>query len=846
MDLGKTFDVFISYKSIDKHWVARLRDELQQRGLKVWLDQDQIRPGDLFVDALENGLESSRSVALIVSPEAMASGWVREEYSRALSLAQSSDQPLQLIPVLLRDSELPGFLANRNFVDFRDEALFNDSLERLIWGITGEKPILADRSKNNLPVIRKSLQIVSLTAIERDPFPILDIKLLNRDSVAALIHRMELVVVSSKIHVREISTSPPLTVSHIYHILIDSVNPKSTARDLSFVVQPGSADRFHLVVGAIPGYLSGIVDESTVYIDGESAEVLEASGTKKIAWSAYKPSAVEVVARLRLIFNSSEIVESDTFGLLIRVDDHFKQDNASEIFDNSTFVNQVSQLSEAKATESVEILGYLDLEEAGKQRAEQVLFKKMKTNHIPTLVESASALAQIGHIEGLHWLINAATSGESELWLRIMTIRTLIRMGHHDREVYTSLMKSGSIPVQLEVLRTLGYLGEKSVDQDLVSLHERIDEVVAVSFDTYAHYGASERAKSMEYLYAAKRNRELEEIVRSLGSTGSKSAFDVIGEILQDELTYRELSYYLLITCIEVLGYIGGEQAARLLKHLSGKLSLLLIPSRRVEQALQLAQEAVETGAYRPLYGKSAKLTIPVDYSFLIYAREQDDFHNSFVKLNAQETDDSVTYWIREDMFDVVNEVKQRYPEAEISGSHFHNAIPDFFIAGEWRKHPRLVGRFHPEYPDDLEVMVHDGGPRISTRRPEIVWVRVTTQDDNIFEGRVLNQPHQLLTVKEGDTICFLAPEGGKYPILVTDQYLEERQNWIIEPCNKCGLSELFDPPSEIIKRSFQLIPGVEDIPAFTTFCGACGGTLLVSRKSTDDDEVRGAQVQVI
>lgn len=27
----------------------------------------------------------------------------------------------------------------------------------------------------------------------------------------------------------------------------------------------------------------------------------------------------------------------------------------------------------------------------------------------------------------------------------------------------------------------------------------------------------------------------------------------------------------------------------------------------------------------------------------------------------------------------------------------------------EWRKHPRLINLLHPDYPDDLQVVVHDG-----------------------------------------------------------------------------------------------------------------------------------------
>ena len=135
-----TFDVFLSHSSVDQLWVIQLKDALQRYGVSVWLDQDEIRPGDLFVKALEAGLEQSRAVALIISPEAIASGWVEEEYARAMSLAQNKQRALRLIPVLLRDATAPGFLQSRHRVDFRDERAYAQKVWELAWGITGQKP----------------------------------------------------------------------------------------------------------------------------------------------------------------------------------------------------------------------------------------------------------------------------------------------------------------------------------------------------------------------------------------------------------------------------------------------------------------------------------------------------------------------------------------------------------------------------------------------------------------------------------------------------------------------------------------------------------------------------------
>jgi hypothetical protein len=143
---------------------------------------------------------------------------------------------------------------------------------------------------------------------------------------------------------------------------------------------------------------------------------------------------------------------------------------------------------------------------------------------------------------------------------------------------------------------------------------------------------------------------------------------------------------------------------------------------------------------------------------------------------------------------------------------------------GIWRQHPSLRGRFHPESPDDLQVVVHDGGPRMSEHPAELVWVRVTGVEGEVFCARLLNQPHNLQSVRLGDTIQFLVPTGGKHPVMVTEKYLRERANWIVHPCRKCGLSELFDAPSDLISKIFPDIPADAELSMFTTFCPLCGG----------------------
>lgn len=149
-----------------------------------------------------------------------------------------------------------------------------------------------------------------------------------------------------------------------------------------------------------------------------------------------------------------------------------------------------------------------------------------------------------------------------------------------------------------------------------------------------------------------------------------------------------------------------------------------------------------------------------------------------------------------------------------------------------WREHPQLVGRFHPECPDDLQVVIHDGGPRLSEHPPECVWVRVVGGERSVFQGQVLNAPCHLKSVLQGDLIRFVVPEGSEHALMVTDRYLSERTDWTIHPCRTCGLAELYDAPSDLIRVVFPDVPDGVTTNGFSAICPACGGIQVVQHKS--------------
>jgi TIR domain len=74
-----THDVFLSHSAKDKAAVGELAARLQRDGVRVWVDEEQIKPGDSIPAKIEEGLEHSRVLVLRMSAHAFGSDWAQLE-----------------------------------------------------------------------------------------------------------------------------------------------------------------------------------------------------------------------------------------------------------------------------------------------------------------------------------------------------------------------------------------------------------------------------------------------------------------------------------------------------------------------------------------------------------------------------------------------------------------------------------------------------------------------------------------------------------------------------------------------------------------------------------------------
>jgi len=135
------FDVFLSHNSQDKPYVDAIATWLRTQNMRVWYDKWELRPGMPWQQELEQGILNSIAVIIFIGKSGLGT-WHEPEMRAAIS--ESMKRQCPVIPVLLPgcpdDVEIPLFLQDRTWVDFRKGLDNEEARGKLVWGITGHNP----------------------------------------------------------------------------------------------------------------------------------------------------------------------------------------------------------------------------------------------------------------------------------------------------------------------------------------------------------------------------------------------------------------------------------------------------------------------------------------------------------------------------------------------------------------------------------------------------------------------------------------------------------------------------------------------------------------------------------
>lgn len=122
--------VFICHSHEDRPFARQLAVAIAGSGFKVWLDEAEIRIGESLIGKIESGITHATHLVAVISRASVASRWCQEELRMAMT-RQIQGRGIAVLPVVVDDCELPGFLQEKRYADFRDLHKFDQSLSEL-------------------------------------------------------------------------------------------------------------------------------------------------------------------------------------------------------------------------------------------------------------------------------------------------------------------------------------------------------------------------------------------------------------------------------------------------------------------------------------------------------------------------------------------------------------------------------------------------------------------------------------------------------------------------------------------------------------------------------------------
>jgi hypothetical protein len=123
--------VFLSYARADHVYAHALAGELRRVGVDLWLDRD-IRPGTNWDRSVEDALERCRTMLVVMSPAAVPSENVRDEWSYFLERGKV------VHPFVYQACDLPFRLRRRQYLVSTGD-LLND-IARVVNMLSSERP----------------------------------------------------------------------------------------------------------------------------------------------------------------------------------------------------------------------------------------------------------------------------------------------------------------------------------------------------------------------------------------------------------------------------------------------------------------------------------------------------------------------------------------------------------------------------------------------------------------------------------------------------------------------------------------------------------------------------------
>ena len=110
--------IFISYSHADKAFVYKLAAHLVKQNAHVWIDSWELNVGDSLIQRIQQAIQESSALLIVLSKASVESEWCKKELNAGL-MRELDEKRVLVLPVLVEDCEIPLFLREKMYADFR-------------------------------------------------------------------------------------------------------------------------------------------------------------------------------------------------------------------------------------------------------------------------------------------------------------------------------------------------------------------------------------------------------------------------------------------------------------------------------------------------------------------------------------------------------------------------------------------------------------------------------------------------------------------------------------------------------------------------------------------------------
>jgi hypothetical protein len=124
--------IFISYSHQDREFVENLATHLIKARAHVWVDRWELKVGESILTRVQEAIAGASALLVILSKASVASEWCRKELNAGL-MRELDEKRVVVLPVLIEDCEIPLFLRDKMYADFRSN--YDEGIQQILESV---------------------------------------------------------------------------------------------------------------------------------------------------------------------------------------------------------------------------------------------------------------------------------------------------------------------------------------------------------------------------------------------------------------------------------------------------------------------------------------------------------------------------------------------------------------------------------------------------------------------------------------------------------------------------------------------------------------------------------------